>query len=86
MSAHEAQARAELAARTMWATDKASQGLGMEIKSIAPGAATITMPDNAIGEMAGTLINSLAPMFFAKAESFLDGWIKSSIAKIKTAP
>ena len=72
MSAHEAQARAELAARTMWATDKASQGLGMEITRIAPGEATITMRveermTNGHGMAHGGFIFTLADSAFAFA-------------------
>jgi len=37
------QRRAELSASAMWATDQASQGLGMRIDHIAPGAATMSM-------------------------------------------
>jgi acyl-CoA thioesterase len=40
----EAQAVAEGSARAMWAGDRASQGLGMRIDAIAPGAATLSMP------------------------------------------
>ena len=38
------QRRAELSASAMWATDRASQSLGMRIDHIAPGAATLSMP------------------------------------------
>ena len=34
---------AQRAAETMWATDRASQALGMEILAIGPGTATIAM-------------------------------------------
>lgn len=37
------QSRAEKAAAAMFAADKASSSLGMEITAIAPGAATLTM-------------------------------------------
>lgn len=37
------QARAEKASKAMFAADKASSSLGMEITTIAPGAATLTM-------------------------------------------
>lgn len=37
------QRRAEQSASAMWATDQASQGLGMRIDHIAPGAATMSM-------------------------------------------
>jgi len=35
---------AEACAAAMWADDKASQGLGMEIRSMAPGSAVLSMP------------------------------------------
>lgn len=38
------QARAEKSAQAMWAGDRASQHLGMQIGNIAPGTATLTMP------------------------------------------
>lgn len=37
------QALARLAGETMYANDRASQGLGIEMKSIGPGTATMTM-------------------------------------------
>ncbi|WP_333828365.1 hydroxyphenylacetyl-CoA thioesterase PaaI [Pararhodobacter sp.] len=37
------QARAEASARAMWERDAASQGLGMSLDAIAPGAATLSM-------------------------------------------
>lgn len=37
------QALAEAVAQAMWSRDHASQGLGMAIAAIAPGAATLTM-------------------------------------------
>ncbi|MDD2860921.1 MAG: hydroxyphenylacetyl-CoA thioesterase PaaI [Acidiphilium sp.] len=37
------QATAELAAKTLWATDRAAQGLGIEILSVGPGTATLAM-------------------------------------------
>ncbi len=40
---HSPQETARLAARVMWANDRASQGLGMEIVDVGPGAATLTM-------------------------------------------
>lgn len=54
----------------------------------ASGAGTITMPDNALATMAGNVINSTAPTFYAKAQSFLDGWFPGAIAaaKAKFAP
>lgn len=38
-----AQETAELAARTMWAADKACQGLDIEIVAVGPGTATLAM-------------------------------------------
>ncbi|KPQ07815.1 MAG: phenyl-acetyl-CoA thioesterase PaaI [Rhodobacteraceae bacterium HLUCCA12] len=37
------QERAEASARAMWSRDAASQGLGMSLDAIAPGAATLSM-------------------------------------------
>ncbi|MEL6565503.1 MAG: hydroxyphenylacetyl-CoA thioesterase PaaI [Pseudomonadota bacterium] len=37
------QARAERSAAAMWAADRASQGLGITLTRIAPGAATFTL-------------------------------------------
>jgi acyl-CoA thioesterase len=36
--------RAQRSANAMWATDRASQALGMQIAAIGPGSATLTMP------------------------------------------
>lgn len=47
------------------------------------GSTVITVPDNTLAEMAGKAINDAAPTFFAKAEDFLDGWLKTAIASIK---
>ncbi|NLH83446.1 MAG: hydroxyphenylacetyl-CoA thioesterase PaaI [Phyllobacteriaceae bacterium] len=38
------QATAELAARTMWAADEASRGLGARLVAVGPGTATLEMP------------------------------------------
>ena len=43
-TAAEAQALAERAAQAMWANDRASQGLGIRIERVGPGAATLAMP------------------------------------------
>ena len=66
------QARAEKSASTMWATDKASQNLGMRIDHIAPGAATLSMTveDNMLnghGICHGGYIFTLADSAFAFA-------------------
>lgn len=41
---HDAQALAELAGKTMWDRDPASQALGMKLSEIRPGYALMTMP------------------------------------------
>ena len=66
------QATAKLAAQTMWATDRASQGLGMEIVAIEPGKATLTMTiteamANGHGIAHGGFIFALADSAFAFA-------------------
>ena len=38
------QALAEAVARSMWAEDRASQSMGMQIVAVAPGRAELTMP------------------------------------------
>ncbi len=72
MSARTPQETAELAARTMWATDRASQGLGMEIVSVGPGVATLAMNvgaamTNGHGLAHGGFIFALADSAFAFA-------------------
>ena len=72
MSALTPQQTAELAARRMWATDKASQGLGMEIVAIGPGEATLAMTvgeamTNGHGMAHGGFIFALADSAFAFA-------------------
>jgi acyl-CoA thioesterase len=44
LSAADSQRLAEASAAAMWATDHASQGLGMSIVAIAPGEARLEMP------------------------------------------
>lgn len=44
MPAADAQRLAETSAAAMWATDHASQGLGMRIVAMAPGEARLEMP------------------------------------------
>jgi len=39
----DAQRLAEASAAAMWAEDRASQGLGMELEAVAPGLATLAM-------------------------------------------
>ena len=72
MSACTPQETAELAARTMWATDNASQGLGMVIVAIGPGVATLAMNvgeamTNGHGAAHGGFIFALADSAFAFA-------------------
>ncbi len=72
MSARTPQETAELAARSMWATDNASQWLGMEIVSVGPGVATLAMNvgeamTNGHGAAHGGFIFALADSAFAFA-------------------
>jgi acyl-CoA thioesterase len=68
----ESQARAEACAKAMWSDDRASQGLGMRIDRVAPGAATVSMPvradmTNGHGICHGGFIFALADSAFAFA-------------------
>ena len=63
---------AERAARSMWADDKASKGLGMKLVSVAPGHAVMQMPiradmTNGHGICHGGFIFLLADSTFAFA-------------------
>jgi acyl-CoA thioesterase len=63
---------AQVCAKTMWAEDNASQGLGMELLSVAPGRATIAMTvttamTNGHGTCHGGFIFALADSAFAFA-------------------
>jgi acyl-CoA thioesterase len=63
---------AERSAQAMWANDKASQGLGMEIAEVAPGRAVIRMTVredmvNGLGVCHGGYIFTLADSAFAFA-------------------
>ena len=63
---------AKLSAETMWKTDNASQGLGMEVLSVAPGQATLAMTvgeamTNGHGTAHGGFIFALADSAFAFA-------------------
>jgi acyl-CoA thioesterase len=63
---------AEACARAMWAEDRASAGLGMQIARVAPGAATLTMAVeermvNGHGICHGGFIFTLADSAFAFA-------------------
>ncbi|MEX0308655.1 MAG: hydroxyphenylacetyl-CoA thioesterase PaaI [Tateyamaria sp.] len=69
MTPHE---RARRCADAMWATDHASQALGMQIDAVGPGSATLTMPVrhdmlNGHGMCHGGMIFSLADSAFAFA-------------------
>jgi acyl-CoA thioesterase len=66
------QETAERAARTMWASDHASQGLGIEIVSVGPGVATLAMTVseamvNGHGAAHGGFVFALADSAFAFA-------------------
>lgn len=68
----DAQTLAKACADAMWAGDKASQALGMEITDVGPGRATLTMKvrddmTNGHGMCHGGLIFSLADSAFAFA-------------------
>lgn len=72
LSPAEAQELAESVARTMWARDNATQALGMELISVAPGRATLAMAvraDMLNGHQTchGGLIFTLADSAFAYA-------------------
>ncbi|MGU3576003.1 hydroxyphenylacetyl-CoA thioesterase PaaI [Brucellaceae bacterium C25G] len=63
---------AEASAHAMWAGDKASQDLGMELVSIAPGSASLSMTltptmSNGHGNCQGGFIFTLADSAFAYA-------------------
>lgn len=67
-----AQATAEAAARAMWAADRASRALGMELVAVSPGRATVHMavrPDMCNGYQLchGGMIFALADSAFAVA-------------------
>jgi acyl-CoA thioesterase len=63
---------AQLCAKALWAEDKATQGLGMELLSVAPGRATLAMTvteqmTNGHGTCHGGFIFTLADSAFAFA-------------------
>lgn len=67
-----AQHLAERVRDTMFATDKAAHALGMEVASISPGHASVTMTVredmlNGFGSCQGGIIATLADMAFAYA-------------------
>jgi len=67
-----AQDLAEAAAAAMWAGDNASQGLGMTLDAVAPGAATLSMTvtadmTNGLNTCHGGFIFTLADSAFAFA-------------------
>ncbi|MDI7862792.1 hydroxyphenylacetyl-CoA thioesterase PaaI [Rhizobiaceae bacterium n13] len=64
--------RASLSAETMWKNDRASRGLGMEVLSVEPGKATLSMTvaevmTNGHGTAHGGFIFALADSAFAFA-------------------
>ena len=68
----DAQAIAERVRDHMWATDRASQGMGMRVAAIGPGACTMTMAVredmlNGYGTCQGGLMTTLADSCFAFA-------------------
>ena len=68
----DAQRLAELVRDHMWAGDRASQGLGMEVTAIGPGRCTMTMSVredklNGYGTCQGGLMTTLADSCFAFA-------------------
>jgi 2-(1,2-epoxy-1,2-dihydrophenyl)acetyl-CoA isomerase len=68
----DAQALAERVRDHMWATDRASQGMGMRVAAIGPGSCTMTMTVredmlNGYGSCQGGLLSALADSFFAFA-------------------
>ena len=68
------QARAEKCAALMWAKDNASQAIGMQVDTIAPGAATLSMPVrddmlNGLGMCHGGMIFTLADSALAFASN-----------------
>ena len=68
----DAQHIAELVRDHMWASDRASQGMGMRVAAIGPGACTMTMTVredmlNGYGTCQGGLLTALADSCFAFA-------------------
>ena len=68
----DAQHIAELVRDHMWASDRASQGMGMRVAAIGPGACTMTMTVredmlNGYGTCQGGLLAALADSCFAFA-------------------
>ena len=68
----DAQAIAERVRDHLWATDRASQGMGMRVAAIGPGACTMTMTVredmlNGYGTCQGGLLTALADSCFAFA-------------------
>ncbi|MGN6525892.1 MAG: hydroxyphenylacetyl-CoA thioesterase PaaI [Burkholderiaceae bacterium] len=72
MAQQDAQRIAERVRDHMWATDRASQGMGMRVESIGPGRCTMTMAVredmlNGYGTCQGGLLAALADSCFAFA-------------------
>ncbi len=68
----DAQAIAERVRDHLWATDRASQGMGMRVAAIGPGSCTMTMTVredmlNGYGSCQGGLLSALADSCFAFA-------------------
>lgn len=68
----DAQAIAERVRDHLWATDRASQGMGMRVAAIGPGSCTMTMTVredmlNGYGTCQGGLLSALADSCFAFA-------------------
>ena len=72
MAQQDAQRIAERVRDHLWATDRASQGMGMRVESIGPGRCTMTMAVredmlNGYGTCQGGLLAALADSCFAFA-------------------
>jgi acyl-CoA thioesterase len=72
LSVSDPQRIAERVRDHMWATDRASQGMGMHVAAIGPGSCTMTMPVredmlNGHGSCQGGLLTALADSCFAFA-------------------
>ena len=72
MAQQDAQRIAERVRDHLWATDRASQGMGMRVESIGPGRCTMTMTVredmlNGYGTCQGGLLAALADSCFAFA-------------------
>ena len=90
--ATDAQALAEQVRDAMWAQDRASQGLGMEVLAIGPGSATLRMPVradmlNGFEICHGGFVTTLADSTFAFAcNSYNEMTVASGFAIDIVAP